>query len=79
MAKFKFDIKTNNLSWEKTIHRNCDKKGCGYKGEFRAPKSRIKLNEYYYFCLTQTVHVWMTFCLTSYCDSVIHKLSYLIP
>ena len=52
MSKFKFDIKTNNLSWEKTIHRNCDKKGCHDKGEFRAPKSRIKLNEYYFFCLT---------------------------
>ena len=51
MNKFKFDIKTNNLSWEKTIHRDCDKEGCCVKGEFKAPKSRIKLNEYYYFCL----------------------------
>ena len=52
MNKFKFDIKTNDLSWEKTIHKNCDKKGCSARGEFKAPKSRIKLNEYYYFCLT---------------------------
>ena len=51
MSKFKFDIKTNNLSWEKMTHRNCDKNGCHDKGEFRAPKSRIKLNEYYFFCL----------------------------
>ena len=52
MNKFKFDIKTNDLSWEKTIHQNCDKKGCSARGEFKAPKSRIILNEYYYFCLT---------------------------
>ena len=52
MTKFKFDIKTNNLSWEKVIHTNCDKEGCSAKGEYKAPKSRIKLNEYYYFCLT---------------------------
>ena len=51
MTKFKFDIKTNNLSWEKVIHTNCDKAGCSAKGEYKAPKSRIKLNEYYYFCL----------------------------
>ena len=51
MTKFKFDIKTNNLSWEKANHKNCDKDGCSGKGEFKAPKSRIKLNEYYYFCL----------------------------
>ncbi len=51
MVKFKFDIKKNNLSWEKSIQRNCDKNGCSYKGEYKAPKSRIKLNEYYYFCL----------------------------
>jgi len=49
--KFKFDIQTNNLSWEKTVQRNCDKEGCSDIGEFKAPKSRIKLNEYYFFCL----------------------------
>ena len=51
MTKFKFDIKSNNLSWEKVIHTNCDKEGCVANGEYKAPKSRIKLNEYYYFCL----------------------------
>ena len=52
MTKFKFDIKRNNLSWEKNIPIYCDKEGCSDKGEYKAPKSRIKLNEYYYFCLS---------------------------
>jgi len=54
VSKFKFDIKTKNLSWEKTIKKYCDKNGCTLKGEYKAPKSRLKLNEYYYFCL---IHV----------------------
>ena len=51
MSKFKFDIKTRDLSWEKTYPKICDKEECNEKGEYKAPKSRIKLNEYYYFCL----------------------------
>jgi DnaJ-domain-containing protein 1 len=51
MNKFKFDIKKNNLSWEKTSYKKCDSKNCKQKGEFRAPKSRVLLNEYFYFCL----------------------------
>ncbi len=51
MGKHKLDIKKNNLSWEKTFFRKCDKATCEEKGEFRAPKSRISLNEYYFFCL----------------------------
>ena len=51
MSKFKFDIKTRDLSWEKTYPKICDKKECNENGEYKAPKSRIKLNEYYYFCL----------------------------
>ena len=45
MNKFKFDIKKNNLSWEKTSYKKCDSKNCKQKGEFRAPKSRVLLNE----------------------------------
>ncbi len=52
MNKFKFDIQKNNLSWEKSSFKKCDSKECDEKGEFRAPKSRVKLNEYFYFCLT---------------------------
>ena len=51
MVKHKIDIKTNHLSWEKNTFKACDKKNCTEKGEFRAPKSRIMLNEYYFFCL----------------------------
>ena len=51
MNKFKFDIQKNNLSWEKSSDKRCDSIKCNQKGEFRAPKSRVNLNEYYFFCL----------------------------
>jgi hypothetical protein len=31
--------------------RGCDRPGCGERGDFRAPKSRRDLNDYYWFCL----------------------------
>ena len=52
MNKFKFDIQKNNLSWEKTHFKKCDSPKCNEKGEYRAPKSRVMLNEYFYFCLS---------------------------
>ena len=52
MNKFKFDIQKNNLSWEKTHYKKCDSPKCNEKGEYRAPKSRVMLNEYFYFCLS---------------------------
>ena len=51
MGKYKIDIKKNHLSWEKSHTRKCDNINCLEKGEYRAPKSRIMLNDYYYFCL----------------------------
>ena len=51
MNKFKFDIKKNNLSWEKNSFKKCDSEQCIERGEYRAPKSRVLLNDYYYFCL----------------------------
>ena len=51
MNKFKFDIKKNNLSWEQRSYRKCDSYKCIEKGEYKAPKSRILLNDYFYFCL----------------------------
>jgi len=51
MNKFKFHIQKNNLSWENTNSKSCDRLNCNKNGEFRAPKSRIKLNEYFFFCL----------------------------
>ena len=51
MVKHKINIKKNHLSWEKQYIKICDKKDCNEKGEYRAPKSRILLNDYYFFCL----------------------------
>ena len=51
MNKFKFDIQKNNLSWEKTHYKKCNSPKCNEKGEYRAPKSRVMLNEFFYFCL----------------------------
>ena len=51
MNKFKFDIQKNNLSWEKKSFKKCDSDKCLEKGEYKAPKSRILLNDYFYFCL----------------------------
>ena len=31
--------------------RTCDAPGCGQAGEYRAPKSRMTLNDYHWFCL----------------------------
>ena len=31
--------------------RGCDCAGCGEAGDYRAPKSRDHLNDYYWFCL----------------------------
>ena len=31
--------------------RHCDMPGCGAPGEYRAPKSRLQLNDYWWFCL----------------------------
>ena len=51
MNKTKIDIKKNSLSWEKHYQKKCDNSNCNQNGDFRAPKSRLKLNEYYFFCL----------------------------
>ena len=51
MNKHKLEIQRNNLSWEKASFKKCDKVDCNEKGKFKAPKSRILLNEYYFFCL----------------------------
>ena len=38
-----------NLQGE--AERRCDHPGCAAKGEYRAPKSRAALRDYYWFCL----------------------------
>ena len=35
----------------RTAVRACDHPGCAGEGEYRAPKSRRQLNDYYWFCL----------------------------
>ena len=51
MNKFKYYISKKNLSWEKFTTKICDHLNCKKSGEYKAPKSRSKLNEYYFFCL----------------------------
>ena len=52
MAKFKYEIVKNNLSWEsKRSACLCDHNSCTELGKYKAPKSRLQLNEYYLFCL----------------------------
>ena len=52
MNKFKYEIVKKNLSWERENKIYiCDKNDCSEKGLYKAPISRLKLNEYYFFCL----------------------------
>ena len=52
MVKYKPDIIKKNLSWESRQNtRICDFESCKDQGGFKAPKSRIRLNEYFIFCL----------------------------
>ena len=52
MYKNKIQIKSKKFSWEskKGVY-SCDFKNCNLKGEYKAPKSIINLNDYYFFCL----------------------------
>ena len=52
MSKFKLDIVKNILSWENiSTNKICDYNNCNENGEYKAPKSRLNLKSYYYFCL----------------------------
>ena len=52
MNKFKHEVIKNTLSWEKNkFLYKCDYLNCSDHGKFKAPKSRLRLNEYYFFCL----------------------------
>jgi len=51
MSKFKYNTFKKNLSWEKYSLKMCDNTNCKDKGEYKAPKSRLNLNQYYFFCL----------------------------
>lgn len=41
----------SSFSRPRTATRACDHPGCECEGEYRAPKSRTHLNDYYWFCL----------------------------
>ena len=52
MNKFKHEIIKNKLSWESNNKAKlCEYGDCKEIGKYKAPKSRIKINEYYLFCL----------------------------
>lgn len=52
MSKIKLDIAKKTLSWENiNTKKECDHKNCNENGEYKAPKSRLNLKNYYYFCL----------------------------
>tara|TARA_B110000008_G_C16900224_1_gene536444 strand:+ start:717 stop:1307 length:591 start_codon:yes stop_codon:yes gene_type:complete len=51
MSKFKYNIFKNSLSWENINTKSCDQIGCDDVGEYKAPKSRSHLNNYFFFCL----------------------------
>ena len=52
MPKLKLNIIQKKLSWEnKYTHKICDKDNCSEIGEYKAPKSRSNLRNYYFFCL----------------------------
>ena len=52
MSKIKPDIANKKFSWENnTMIKMCDHEKCDEIGKYKAPKSRLNLNSYYYFCL----------------------------
>ena len=52
MVKFKHDIYINHLSWEKDkLIFKCEHQNCSEIGKYKAPKSKINLKDYYFFCL----------------------------
>ncbi len=51
MRKVRLDtLKTYRGPADRTHTRRCDHAGCKNPGDFRAPKSRRQLKEYYWFC-----------------------------
>ncbi|MDD9899662.1 MAG: DnaJ domain-containing protein [Alphaproteobacteria bacterium] len=50
LKSFLHDLKTHKER-APVKQRMCDIPGCDHKGDYRAPKSRDTLDEYYWFCL----------------------------
>ena len=51
MKKDKLDIKKCVILGKRSSQKICDKENCFEIGEFKAPKSRKRLNDYYFFCI----------------------------
>ena len=53
MSKVKLNIARTKLSWENIkSNKICDHINCHENGKYKAPKSRLNLQNYYYFCLS---------------------------
>ena len=58
MYRKKIKIKSNKLSWEESNKSlSCDKKNCKLEGKYKAPKSKINLRDYYFFCLLKFLQI----------------------
>lgn len=51
MSKHRARYAFSSFDEPRPATRACDHPGCAGGGEYRAPKSRSRLNEYYWFCL----------------------------
>jgi len=49
--KSPLDFFSRNVKKSNSFFRKCDYPGCEECGEYKAPKSRNSINEYYWFCL----------------------------
>ncbi|MBI3440293.1 MAG: J domain-containing protein [Proteobacteria bacterium] len=46
-----WDTLQNPIETAVTLTKDCDITGCPHRGDYKAPKSRRNLKEYYWFCL----------------------------
>ena len=46
-----WDTIQNQRETSLTLTKDCDVSGCPHRGDYKAPKSRYELKEYYWFCL----------------------------
>ena len=51
MNRIKLKIITKKLSWEDKNYYRCDMKNCTSEGKYKAPRSKVNLRDYYFFCL----------------------------
>jgi DnaJ domain len=49
--RVRFGSRTSKSSGPRQLARACDHPGCSLEGEYRAPRDRDRLEQYYWFCL----------------------------